>query len=91
MDIRELMKQFGMEDDAADEIVQDPRLKKLMSFPGMDTAMEKLSGMMTQGGMMPDDLDGIAEQMSGMTGGFGEMLAGMENLMGGNASGRVQR
>ena len=83
MDIRELMKQFGMEDDAADEIVQDPRLKKLMSFPGMDTAMEKLSGMMTQGGMMPDDLDGIAEQMSGMTGGFGEMLAGMENLMGG--------
>ena len=83
MDIRELMKQFGVEDETADSLVQDPRLQKLMSFPGMDTALNQLSGIVAQGGIMPDDIENMTEQVGSMPGGFDGILAGMSTLMDG--------
>lgn len=83
MDIRELMKQFGVEDETADSLVEDPRLQKLMSFPGMNSMLDRLSGMVAQGGIMPDDLENITQQVGSMPGGFDGILAGMGNFMGG--------
>lgn len=92
MDLKDLMRQFGVDDDTADSVLQNPQLQKLMKFPGMDAALDRVSGMVAQGGVMPDDLDSIAEQMGGMNGeglaggfegGFDDLFAGMSNLMGG--------
>ena len=92
MDLKDLMRQFGVDDDTADSVLQNPQLQKLMKFPGMDAALDRVSDMVAQGGVMPDDLDSIAEQMGGMNGeglaggfegGFDDLFAGMSNLMGG--------
>lgn len=82
MDINALMKSFGFgDDDIADamndpnvqDMMQQPEMQQLFDNPKLGDLIGKVSGMLTQGGVMPDDI----EDLMGNTGGMEDMLSGL--------------
>lgn len=95
MDLGKLMGMFGFNPADAEKLndneqiqgmMQDPdiqnAMEQAMQNPAVTNMMQKLGGMFTQGGIMPDDVDSIMESMGGADGMDG-MLAGMNDLLGG--------
>ncbi|MCQ2406984.1 MAG: hypothetical protein MJ065_00430 [Oscillospiraceae bacterium] len=97
MDLSKLMGMFGVDPAAAEELMQDGQMQEMMQDPELQQAMErpeteqflgKLSGIFTQGGIMPGDLENLFEGLGGgADAGSPEQLdglfAGVEQLFGG--------
>ena len=88
MDIRDLMKQFGVGDDEIAETMNDPTVQgmmqrpefqQIMDNPNLTSLLGNVSGMMAQGGIMPDDVDSMMESLGGMAdmNDMGGMLSGL--------------
>lgn len=94
MDLSKLMGMFGLDAADAQQLTGDPQVQDMMQNPEMQNAvqqamqnpalmnmMQQFSGMMTQGGMMPDDMDSIMENLGGEEG-MNDVLAGVSDLLG---------
>jgi hypothetical protein len=53
-----------------------------MNDPQMQTMMQRVSGMMTQGGIMPDDVETLAQEAEQMPGGIGGLFDPVQGLFG---------
>ncbi|MBR3448742.1 MAG: hypothetical protein IKH27_13165 [Oscillospiraceae bacterium] len=84
-----LLKNFGVDLDAVQEAINNPETQEqiaacqqeLTQNPGFSDMMGKLDGIAAQGGIMPDDIDGMIESLGGM-GGISNMLGSMGSLFG---------
>ena len=91
-----LLKNFGVDLDAVQEAMNDPEAQEqiaaaqnqMMQAPGFADMLGKLDGIAAQGGIMPDDLDGMLESLGGMAG-IGNMLGGMGSLFGAESGGNA--
>ena len=89
-----LLKNFGVDLDAVQEAMNDPEAQEqiaaaqnqMMQAPGFADMLGKLDGIAAQGGIMPDDLDGMLESLGGMDG-IGNMLGSMGSLFGAESGG----
>ena len=73
MDFDKLLGNFGIDPDLA---------AKLMNDPQMQTMMQRVSGMMAQGGIMPDDVETLAQEAEQMPGGIGGLFDHVQGLFG---------
>lgn len=84
-----LLKNFGVDLDAVQEALNQPETQEqiaacqqeLTQNPGFSDMLGKLDGIAAQGGIMPDDIDGMIESLGGM-GGISNMLGSMGSLFG---------
>ena len=88
-DIGGLLKHFGVDLNAVQETLSQPQAQEqiaaaqeqMMQAPGFADMLGKLDGIAAQGGIMPDDVDGMLESLGGMDG-IGNMLGSMSSLFG---------
>ncbi|HBI85287.1 MAG TPA: hypothetical protein DDX71_03220 [Ruminococcus sp.] len=76
MDLSKLLGQFGLDADSLQDMMQDPKVQ---------TMMNKISGIMTQGGIMPGDVEDLVGEIEpdGEDGGDSTDIFGkMQDLMG---------
>ena len=84
-----LLKNFGVDLDAVQEAINNPETQEQIAAcqqeiaqnPGFSDMLGKLDGIAAQGGIMPDDIDGMIESLGGM-GGISNMLGSMGSLFG---------
>ncbi len=75
-----LFGQFGLDPDALQNIMQNPDVQSAMQNPDMQSVIGDVSGMLTQGGIMPDDVEGLMEKASKID--MSALLGSVQNLFG---------
>lgn len=88
MDLGKIMGMFGFDADAAKELTENPQIQNMMQNPEIQAFMQNpdLSDIMTQasqiaaqGGIMPDDVERMTENLGGMDG----LMSQVNDLLGG--------
>ena len=72
--LQDLCGKFGIDPEAVSGLMQDPQMQAMMN---------SFSGMMAQGGMMPDDAEALAQQAEQMPGGLDGLFEKVSGLFGG--------
>lgn len=88
------LKNFGVDLNAVQEAMNNPETQEQLAAayeqtaqnPGFADMLGKLDGIAAQGGIMPDDIDGMLESLGGMEG-IGNMFSGMSSLFGAESGG----
>ena len=83
-DIGGLLKHFGVDLNAVQETLSQPQAQEqiaaaqeqMMQAPGFADMLGKLDGIAAQGGIMPDDVEQMAQSMGGMDGLMSQMGGG---------------
>lgn len=73
-DIKKMMNDTDMQ-----EMMQSPQMQALMQNPNITNMLDKAAGFAAQGGIMPDDVERMTEEM----GGIGGLMSQMGSLFGG--------
>lgn len=73
-DIEKMMNDTDMQ-----EMMQSPQMQALMQNPNITNMLDKAAGFAAQGGIMPDDVERMTEEM----GGIGGLMSQMGSLFGG--------
>lgn len=73
-DIKKMMNDTDMQ-----EMMQSPQMQALMQNPNITNMLDKAAGFAAQGGIMPDDVERMTEEM----GGIGGLMSQMGDLFGG--------
>ena len=84
-----LLKNFGVDLSAVQEAMNNPETQEQLAAayeqtaqnPGFADMLGRLDGIAAQGGIMPDDIDGMLESLGGMDG-ISNMLGSMGGLFG---------
>lgn len=88
MDLGKLMGMFGFDADDARKLTEDPQIQNMMQNPEVQAIMQnpnltdifsQASQLVAQGGIMPDDVERMTENLSGMDG----LMSQMSDLFGG--------
>lgn len=88
MDLGKLMGMFGIDANDAQKITEDPQIQNLMQSPEVQALMQnpnltdifsQVSQLVTQGGIMPDDVERMSQNLGGMDG----LMSQVSNLFGG--------
>lgn len=73
-DIEKMMNDTDMQ-----EMMQSPQMQAFMQNPNITNMLDKAAGFAAQGGIMPDDVERMTEEM----GGIGGLMSQMGDLFGG--------
>ena len=73
-DIKKMMNDTDMQ-----EMMQSPQMQAFMQNPNITNMLDKAAGFAAQGGIMPDDVERMTEEM----GGIGGLMSQMGDLFGG--------
>ncbi len=73
-DIEKMMNDTDMQ-----EMMQSPQMQAFMQNPNITNMLDKAAGFAAQGGIMPDDVERMTEEM----GGIGGLMSQMGSLFGG--------
>lgn len=82
MDLGKLMGMFGFDADDARKLTEDPQIQNMMQNPEVQAIMQnpnltdifsRASQLVAQGGIMPDDVERMTENLSGMDGLMSQM------------------
>ncbi len=88
MDLGKLMGMFGFDADDARKLTEDPQIQNMMQNPEVQAIMQnpnltdifsQASQLVAQGGIMPDDVERMTENLGGMDG----LMSQMSDLFGG--------